>query len=303
MRGLPGSGQPGTRFHGTIDSLGIRIGSLVLPPIFRDGVESVPFEDHLDGVALSLPRLTGEASHAVTADTLEGPLDAGVRLATEVRASRPTVIYHHGIGELPFDTSFRRIFRPRRRAVDANLVVVRAPFHEARRSFVAGSATLSGIIAMQAVSVALTEALCERFGRELGTPVIVAGTSLGGFVTNLHHIHHGGAHRYVPLLAGLAEDDVFLGSVYRHGVAKRARANPERIEALLNFEGAFAATDPAGVHPLLARHDRIVRYPVQAASYNGRPIATIETGHLTAAVAAGALREHVRQSIDRERDA
>lgn len=287
--------------HGLFDLAGVQFGSLLAPRFFRDGIESPPFDVHLDGVALSLPDHLDTGPHQVTAKTLVGTLDAGVHVATGFRADRPTILFHHGIGEIGPHSRFRRLLRPGTTAIDANLLTVRAPFHASYHDFSQGVATLTNLLAMQAVSVTLFEELRQRITRRHDTSVIMSGISLGGFIANLHHINFGTADRYVPLLAGLAEDDVFLESSYQCGVADRALSSPRHLENRLNFVDAFAETDPSGVHPVLARHDRIVRYPVQRSSYNGRPIETIEGGHLTGSVARREFRQHLNRFVERER--
>lgn len=299
MDGRPGTGTPWRAIHGILDATSAGIGSAVTSTFFRAGIESPPFTQQLDAASVELPAFDGPGLYEVQAASYVGTLTPGVRIATPLRADRPTLIYHHGIGEYPFDTSFDRLFRPKQSTIDANLIAIRAPYHRSFQSVRTGLASLANILALQAVSVALIESVQHRIDRHVGSPVVVSGTSLGGFVTNLHHIHHGTADRYVPLLAGLAQDDVFLESTLRSRVANHARAAGDTIRDRLNFEDAFAASDPARVHPLLARYDRIVRYPVQSTSYGGRPITTVEAGHLSGAAAVDQLRDHVSRFVRR----
>lgn len=286
--------------HGLLDVVGVQFGSLFTPKFFRDGIESPPFDAHLDGVTLSSPGDLDSGPHRVTAETLVGPLSAGVHVATEIRADRPTILFHHGIGEIEARTRFRRLLQPGTAEIDANLLAIRAPFHASYSEFSRGVASLTNLLAMQAVSVNLLETIQRQTRAALGGPILISGISLGGFIANLHHIHFGTADRYVPILAGLAEDDVFLRSPYRQSTAEDALSNPAYLEDRLNFEAAFAETDPAGVHPLLGRYDRIVRYETQYSSYNGRPVSTVDCGHVTGSIESQRIRDHIKRFVQRE---
>lgn len=292
-----------TPVHGLLDQFFVNIGSTFAPTAFRDGIETPPIDAHIEATSIELPHLGPDSTYAIPVAGLVEVPPAQLRVGSQIRDGRPTVIYHHGIGEHPFDASFDRILRPDEPALDANLIAIGAPFHGSLERYHQGLASLGRTVALQAASVALIEAVRDQLEQRLGGPTVVTGTSLGGFVTNLHHIHFGTADRYVPMLAGLAEDDVFLDSPFRLGVDRSARAAGDYLADRLNFSGAFADCDPEGVHPLLARQDRIVRYDVQAASYNGRPIATLDSGHLTGTTMATRLRCHLKQFVERAAEA
>ena len=86
--------------------------------------------------------------------------------------------------------------------------------------------------------------------------------------------------------------------LHSKGVSPRAKEDDSEVRQVLNFVDAFAETDPETVHPLLARFDRIVRYNVQRASYGDHPVATINRGHVTGALASTTLRQHVQSCVE-----
>lgn len=285
--------------HGTIDEIALSLGAKFMPKYFRDGFNSPPVAEHLQAVSLEIPELNGEGDYEITASSLVGQLNAAFRLAHWEGDDVPTLIYHHGASEIPFDYGFKRIFPLKKIPARANLFLVRAPFHRSMKDFQHGIRTLANVVAMLAVSVKVIEGIVET-NREKKVPrILVAGTSLGGFITNLHHIHCGSADAYTPLLAGLAMNDAYLRSAYSRAVDLKAKENPADIDTVLNFRGEFSEKDSGNVFPLLARHDRIVRYPVQKDSYGNRPVVTLEKGHATGALAYGALRSHVFDVLQR----
>jgi hypothetical protein len=279
--------------HGLIDQWAVGLGARFMPKYFREGYDSPTIREHLQGVTLEMPQIGGEGDYDVRATTGVGELHGAFRMARWMGESCPSIIYHHGASEIPFDYGFKRIFLLNRHQTPVNYFLVRAPFHRSMKEFQHGIRTLANVMAMLAVSVSLIERLVQ-LNMKLGvSQILVAGTSLGGFITNLHHIHYNSAHVYTPLLAGLAMHDAYLKSVYSRAVSAEAKENGTVIESILNFENDFAQTDHSNVFPLLARYDQLVRYEQQKASYGDCPVATINKGHTTGALSYKLLRRHV----------
>jgi hypothetical protein len=175
-------------------------------------------------------------------------------------------------------------------------MAVRAPFGRSLREFLRGIRTLSNYAAMLAVSVKVIEALVSHC-RQVGVPTtVVTGISLGGFVTNLHHTYYNSATCYKPLLAGAAMGSTFTESVYGKLVDLSALAQADAIRAVLDFEDAFTHTDRSNVFPLLGRYDQFIEYERQKGAYGAQPIALIDKGHITGALAT-TMRDHVLAGI------
>ena len=279
--------------HALIDRVAVGLGAKFMPKYFRDGYDSQTIREHLQRVTLDVPQIGGESDYEVLANTGVGELHAAFRMALWLGESCPTIIYHHGASEIPFDYGFKRIFLLNRHKTPVNYFLVRAPFHRSMKDFQHGIRTLDNVVAMLAVSVSLIEWLVQ-LNMKLGVgQILVAGTSLGGFITNLHHIHYNSANVYTPLLAGLAMHDAYLKSVYSRAVSAEAKDNGTVIESILNFENDFARTDHSNVFPLLARFDQLIRYEQQKASYGDCPVASINKGHTTGALSYKQLRRHI----------
>ncbi len=103
--------------HTMLDKLSINLTALFLPKLkfFSDRIESPTFPEHLKNIHIRLPEIEREGQYEVRADTLIGSLDAGFKIAQWKGADYPTVIYHHGSGENPYDNSFNYIFRIKKR--------------------------------------------------------------------------------------------------------------------------------------------------------------------------------------------
>jgi hypothetical protein len=281
-------------FHEGVDRLYIGVMSRLVPPVFRRGSTSAPLQDHLAAAELRIPPLVADRLCTLTARSLAGDVQAGFRWRPASRAGRPVLIYHHGLGEIPYDHTFRWIF-PRRTPVDAHLVAIRAPYHRSYVDCCRGLASLDRFLAMCAVSLALTEGIRQAFVERGAQGSIVAGISLGGFVTLLHHLTYGTAGRYAPQMAGPDLAHTLLSTPCRGFLARQALARPEHIRACLDFRQTFRPRDTQRVLPLLARHDLWMPFAHHRAAYaaGGVPVAAIDRGHMTGSWAFAGLRAHL----------
>ena len=290
-------------FHSLLDNLTIRTAALTKFRYFSASLDSPTFAEHLQGIELDLPRIQGEGFYEVPGYSLVGDIDPAFHVAQWRGSEFPTLIYHHGINELPFDNgsalknSFRNILLSKKEDIPYNLIAIRAAFHRSRKDYNQACVHLSNWIAMLAASTALLDSLVRSAHERLSSPIAVAGVSLGGWVVNLHRAYCGSADVYIPMLSGAAMEDVFLCSAYQTTTSELAVQNPETLKSLLNFELEFLQAPEMNVHPLLARHDQIMRYSRQKQSYGKHPVSVIEKGHLTGALAADLLRGHVLSSI------
>lgn len=280
-------------FHEGVDRLYIGVMRRLVPPVFRRGIVSAPFQDHLAAVELRMPALGADRAYAVAARTMAGEVQAGFRWRPASSANRPVLIFHHGLGEIPYDYTFRWIFR--RTPVDAHLVAVRAPFHRSYIDCCRGLASLDRFVAMCAVSVSLIEAVRLALVERGARGSVVAGISLGGFVALLHHLTCSTASRYAPLLAGPDLAHTLLSTPCRGFLAPQALTQPDHLRACLDFRQAFQTGDTQRVFPLLARHDLWMPYAHHQAFYaaKGVPVAVINRGHMTGSWAFAGLRAHL----------
>jgi len=267
---------------------------------FERSVESKSFKSHLDAVQLDPLPGPSLGPHEVPASSLVGRVDPGYLVYRWQGSSFPTIIYHHGNLERPFEMSgnakntFRTVLAVGTREIEANLLVVRAPFHRmAVREYLQRMGRIENFVAMLAVSTALVEQIVRECREGGCRQILVAGISLGGTVTNLHRTHFSSADAYVPMLAGTAQGDMFTQSAYRRLLGKAGRRNPEIVQELLNFTHEYLRVRDHNVFPLLARYDRYVPFERQEECYSDHPVRVMERGHITAALSPKLLRRHI----------
>jgi len=292
--------------HIFVDRLTMFIAALATgkKKFFAQSIDSRGFEELIESAKVDIPAIDAETTTEVEATIEAHRLTAAYRVEQWLGYKVPTIIYHHGNNERPFDyragakNTFFNIFVRQREDFRANLIVVRAPFHDGSLKRYQNLMTdLENFMVMLAVSAKLNEAIIRRL-REKGTErIITSGISLGGWVTNLHRSYFNSATVYVPLLAGAFLGEIFLTSRYRKLTGKKALENPQTIRRRLNFHTAFANVTESNVFPLLAKYDQFIEYDVQKASYERHPIKAIEAGHVTGALNADELKKHITGTI------
>ena len=281
---------------GILDVVALSVSSLAVRKsrYFQDDINSVSIEEHLQGIKLSIPQLSGEGLYECEAETLVGKLEPAFKVAQWKGNEHPTIIYHHGASEEPFDFSFNKIFPFKKIDIDANLIAIRAPFCKTLKEFLEGVQSLNRYVAMLAVSTKMIEELIKS--SQIKKPV-VTGISLGGFVTNIHHTFYNTAEYYKPMLAGAEIGEALLNSTYTKMTAPIAQKNSKMISQVLNFSHDFDKTDQSNVYPLLGRYDQVAKLDVQRKGYSEEQLTIINKGHLTGSTSFKVLRQHILKGV------
>jgi hypothetical protein len=272
---------------------------------FANSTNSSSFNEYLQSLQITLPAsIDNQDTYQLSFETEHGPIDMAFRVEKWIDYDHPTLIYHHGNNERPFDYSkkskntFRSIFVNARDEFDINIIVVRAPFHTLSLSKYQQSMTdLSNFMIMISSSVKLNESLILHLKKKNDAQTITCGISLGGWCTNLHRSFFNSSTLYIPLLAGTFLGDLFVHSKYRNFVSKNALQNYEKIQHLLNFNDDFQKVTQKNVFPLLARHDQFVRYDIEKTSYKNYPLSSLESGHVTGSLNSKGIRNHIKNVL------
>ncbi|PKM85027.1 MAG: hypothetical protein CVU86_03995 [Firmicutes bacterium HGW-Firmicutes-11] len=288
--------------HAFIDNYSVAMTALLTKNYrwFSDSIDSPGFRDQLRDIAITLPTVEGERFYEIDATSSEGRLDPAFHVVKWHGPEYPTIIYHHGNNENPFNygraskNTFKSILYKNKDEIDANLISLRAPYHNNdMKYYFKKMARLSEFTAMLSTSVNLVESLVQMLQNSGCSRVAVAGLSLGGWVTNLHRSFYNSANLYIPIFAGASLGELFLTSCYQQLSSDLAKGNPEIIRTCLNFDQEFKKIEDDNVYPLLAKFDQIIEYNVQSLCYEKQQVAVINKGHITGALSSDALREHI----------
>lgn len=294
--------------HTLLDDATVALSSLFLTgnKFFADAIETDPLLDvAAEATAPDLPPVAEtdpEDPESVAVDTPNGTYEAAYAAWDWKRASLPTIVFHHGSGENPFgegrfnSTTLHRAFADPE-DVNANIVAVRAPFHDrSAREYARAMTDLADFVGMLASSTAVVDALTHQLHAQDAPAVIVSGISLGGWVSTLHQATHDSAELYAPIFAGDRLGEMFVASAYRRMTGPLARENPEALRQALDYREAYAESD-SPTRPLLARYDRIIEFGVQQPAFDPEDRTVIDYGHVTGSLQTEQLREHVVRAM------
>ena len=152
--------------HIFYDNLTAGIGALVTgkKKFFANSFQSSGFGENIQNTKISIPEITQQGTFEITAKTAAGNLDPAFQVVQWSGNNFPTIIYHHGNNERPFDfrktakNTFYQIFINTKEEIQANLIVVRAPFHNYSLKVYQNKMTdLENFVAMIATSVKLND--------------------------------------------------------------------------------------------------------------------------------------------------
>jgi predicted esterase YcpF (UPF0227 family) len=286
--------------YALIDSVSMGIASLTIGKYayFSQNVQSPRISELLPVVNIDPLNIEGEGYYSTKVVYRDTQEEAACRVAQWKGYDYPTIIYHHGAAEGSYDLSFNKILANHKDMMDANLIVVQALFNHNNREFMQSITSLFRYALLLASSTKLVEALIEQLRNRGNQRILVTGTSLGGFVTNLHFTYFHSADCYIPLLAGARLADVFLDSDYRKVTSKQVKTFEKEVRSCLNFDEDLRKRDQANLFPLLALFDRIIRYGTHSQDFTRGQVTAIPFGHATGAIKFKLLREHILSHLE-----
>jgi hypothetical protein len=280
--------------HILIDKCLLAAANRIGKPFFRESIDSPPFDELLEETRILMPEVAGAGYYASSAHTPVGTLDIRMHLMHAADRHAPLLVYNMGGSESPFDGGARRIF-PIKQTFAINVVAVEAPLQRSLEQLSSSFARLDNYMAMLAATVRMNECILRSDRFRDASITVVAGTSLGGFVANRHHLAFDTADAYVPIVAGTCHGDIFLSTIDSGAIA---RANPERIRGRLNFDGPWRTRVHPNVFPVLARYDQLNLLEVQGPSYGDVPYEVWDGGHLYSTFHPGLVRRKLLDVVE-----
>ncbi len=293
--------------HELLDRLTCRIGGMAAgeKKFFAKSISKESLKNVIESIEMKLPEFVGEGVYKVQGKTEESEIQGDFMVYQWLGDDYPTLIYHHGNNEQPFNfgktakNTFRDIIKNRKDQLGTNVILLRAPFHDqGLKEYTVKITEGRNFIAMLAFSAVLTDHLVKALKEKTGKPVAVAGFSLGGWVTNLHKAYFDEADLYIPMAAGALLGEIFLTSRYQALAGQPALDDPEELRRILNFQEDFLVKPQENLYPLLGKYDQIIEYDVQKSSYPECTINVAEKGHVTAATDGDLLYAHLQKSLD-----
>ena len=250
---------------------------------FSEGSQSRPLTELAAEMNCTVPSINGPGAYTASLETTTEQFDVDYSVERWFGETAPTLLFHHGSGDIPYYRRIRKILGAGKRESDAlagvNIVATCSPYNRSKREYYRAIRDLGRFATLLAGSVVVIEEILRTLASS--SRVVVSGISLGGWITNLHHAQFDSAHEYRPIFAGAALDALFTESSYSALAAADARSRPEALKTCLNFEDEFLRRPNNKVHALLARHDQYIILQRQSGIYRPENLTVIEKGHIT----------------------
>jgi len=279
-------------WHKLQDRILLLLTKVVGEKFFKTSIETADFEDHIAAVDFDLPDITGLGEHHLKVQSLQGQVETSFKVLKWTGPEAPTVIYHQGGAEIPYYYTAARMY-PEDMETPYNVIAVRAPFQQTHKEMKVAFRHLSNYLTMMAIPVVMTEKLITSASLKGGVK-IVSGYSLGGFVTNRHHMMYDTAEAYVPFMAGTCHGDIFLTTV---PASKIAVAQPDYIRQKLNFDAEWQKKKHPNVFPVLGEKDLLNKLEMQLPSYGDMPVDIWEGAHMYGVIRPHLIREKIEYHL------
>ncbi len=255
-------------------------------------LEQVLAETQVNRTKTVLPNLTAPGITPVYLDTALGEIKLKTRVRLHANPDAPVIIYHHGLAEVPFDSTWQRLF-PRDMPFAAHMVAVQAPFHDNPISCInTGFSSLHHIYQMFAGSMRMMELMQTEFEQNGAPYTVISGLSWGGITSFLYEGLFQRARAVIPMFSSpnLAQVMADVADMFDRPLP----VPREELDRVLDFTPYFDRCDKERFFPVLGEHDMFFRKDAH------HPLLTDDTVMMTSAhVGATAinrvrLQEHIR---------
>lgn len=235
--------------------------------------------------------LTAPGEHAIWLQTEQGEIKCHVRVRPAVNPAAPLLVFHHGFNELPYTSSWQRIF-PAKRPFPFHLVAIQAPYHTNWREPMAkGFASVTNMYQLFAGSMRLIELMQDCFEAEGAEACVVAGISWGGITGILYEALFQRSRAIITLLSSphLAQVIEDIAALFHRPLPISAA----QMADLLDFTPYYERCDQSKLFPLLGEDDLFFRFDKHAPIFAERPLTIIPGGHISAMWHSHPLRQHI----------
>ena len=239
--------------------------------------------------------LSAPGEHDIWLNTPAGELLCHVRVRPAVDPQAPLLLYHHGFNEVPYTSSWRRLF-PDTLPVPAHNVCVQAPFHSNWfEPLTEGFASLQSVYQIFAGSLRIMELLHTHFEKQGAAYTILAGVSWGGITSLLYQGVFQQARAVIPMLSSpnLAQVMWDIAELFNRPLS----VSRLQLQELLDFTPYYDCCNAQRIFPLLAENDLFFRMEKHAAVFDEESLVTIPESHISAFWRLQPLRQHVHDVL------
>ncbi len=241
--------------------------------------------------------LDAPGEHTVWLDSMLGELACHVRVRLAVNPTAPLLLYHHGLGEIPFYATWQRLF-PKGDAFPAHLVAVQAPYHnEINEALQTGFASIDHIYQMFAGSLRILELMQTTFEAQGAQFSLAGGLSWGGITSILYGGLFQNTRAIIPMYASPNLAQVFWDSAQLFG--RELEVTLDELKTYFDFTPYYDQVDPERIFPVLGANDLFFRQEHHADLYPEHALVMTASNHVGAVLQnKQTLRAHIRSALD-----
>ncbi|MFL7838869.1 MAG: hypothetical protein ACK2U0_10755 [Candidatus Promineifilaceae bacterium] len=259
-------------------------------------LEEVLAQTHIVEDNIPPYQLTSPGEHSIHLETRMGEITCKIKVRPSADVSAPLLLYHHGLAEVPYTSTWNRLF-PANKPCPAHTVAVQAPFHTNMvQPMRVGFATVEHIYQMLAGSLRIMQYVQEQFEREGAAFTMVSGVSWGGITSLLYEGLFGTTRATVPLFASPKLSQVIWDAAQLFG--RELPVSHAELDALLDFTPIYERIDKQQIYPVLGEHDLFFRLQNHAMVYKESSLVTLPVTHVGAIWASnGMTRKHLLDTL------
>ncbi|MEM7116114.1 MAG: hypothetical protein AAF614_26995 [Chloroflexota bacterium] len=241
--------------------------------------------------------LSAPGKHRIWLHGYVGELNCEVQVRPARDPNAPLLIYHHGLSEIPYDGSFRRLF-PKSKPHSTHLVCIQAPYHDSLTApFSQGFSSIAHIYQMFAGSLRMMELMQNHFEQQGAAYTILAGISWGGITSMLYEGLFRRTTAVIPMLSSPNLAQVMMDSA---DMFKRPLTLPPRtLQQFLDFTPYYEKCDFDCIFPLLGELDLFFQYQNHEHIFAESNLSTTPYGHLTGIFDPNPIRSHVNDVLQK----
>jgi hypothetical protein len=255
-------------------------------------LEDVLAETHVREGKTPPYQLTAPGEHAIYLDTMMGEIKCRVTVRPAAQADAPLVLYHHGLAEYPYTSTWRRLV-PRNELFPAHTVAVQAPYHTNLSDPIrVGFSSTEHIYQMFAGSLRIMELVQEQFEREGAAFTLASGLSWGGITSLLYEGLFDSTRAVIPMFASPRLSQAIWDASQLLG--RPLPVSRQRLDELLDFTPIYQRIDQGRVFPVMGEDDLFFQFENHALVYDEDSLVTLPMTHVGAMwLRNGLLRKHV----------
>lgn len=259
-------------------------------------LEDVLAETQVKGHKTPSYQLTAPGEHKIRLTTRMGEIECRVMVRPAAEVKAPLLLYHHGLAEYPYTSSWGRLL-PKESPLPAHTVAVQAPYHTNIADPVRiGFSSTEHLYQMLAGSMRIMEIVQEQFEQQGSAFTVVSGVSWGGITSLLYEGLLGATRATVPLFASPKLSQAIWDAAQMFG--RELPVSRDELDAQLDFTPIYERIDQRQVFPVLGEHDLFFRLENHAPVYEAESLVTLPTAHVGAMwLSNGIVREHVLNAL------